>query len=170
MLKENEHFIFKKIPKGQLFIPDKNTFDYFDLTQEFSSIDEYWETIKNDIYCNQYIFFFKYLRNALGFCHNSSKRNYILVADIDKKILKNFIGCGRYTDNRVEFRVPRSFVTVDTIKDFLFYEPFDDDQTKELMAKYPNNFYSKDENDEANQIMKQKKLEFNEYKQFPKFN
>lgn len=170
LLKENEYFIFNKIPHNQLFIPNKNTFDYFDPNQLFISKYDYWETIRNDIYSNQYIFFFKYLRNALSFCHNSSKRNYILVADIDDEILENFIGCGRYIDNQVEYRVPRSFVTVDKIKDFLFYEPFDDEQTKELREKYPNNFYSKNEDNEANQIMKQKKLEFNEYKTFPIFD
>lgn len=170
LLQENKYTIFKKIPIDQMIIPQKNTFDYFDSSRIFQSRDEYWESIIDDIYQNQYIFFFKYLKNSLGFCHNSSKRNYILAANIDEEILNDFIGCGRYIDNQVEYRVPRRYVTPDTIKDFLFYEPYDDEQEQKLREKYPDNYCSQDEDREANKIMRIKKLEFNEYKQFPKFD
>ena len=36
--------------------------------------------------------------------------------------------------------------------------------------KYPDKFYLKDEDIEANKIIRQKKLEFNEYKKFLKFD
>lgn len=170
LLEQNQYKIFKKIPKCKIFIPNKNTFDYIDYNRIFESRDKYWETIIDDIYENQYIFFFKYLKNSLGFCHNTSKRNYILVADIDEKILNNFIGCGRYTGAQIEYRVPRKFITPDTIKEFLFYEPYDDEQTKEIREKYPDNYYSEVEDIEANMIMRIKKLEFNEYKKFPNFD
>lgn len=170
LLKENRYVIFEKIPKKKLFIPDKNTFDYFNPNRIFQSRDEFWESIRNDIYFNQYLFFFKYLKHALEFCHNSSKRNYILVVNIDDKILNDYIGCGRYIENQIEYRVPRSFITPEAIKDFLFFEPFDDEQMKQLKEKYPNNFFSKNESSEVSQIMYQKKLIFNEDKIFPEFN
>lgn len=170
LLQQNKYVIFKMIPRDKIFIPHKNTFDYYDCNRNYESKNDYWNYIRDDIYYNQYLFFFKYLKNALNFCHNSSKRNYILVADLDENILNDYIGCGRYIDNQVEYRVPRRFLTLDTIKDFLFYEPYDVQQTLNFSNRYPINFYSSTENEEANQIMKQKQLKFNKYKNHPKFN
>ena len=167
LLYENKYTIFKMIPTKWINIPNKNTFDYYDINKEFHSEIEFWESIRNDIFYNQYFFFFKYLKNALTFCHNTTKRNYILVADIDEDVLEKYIGCGRYIDNSIEYRVPRKIIKLDTIKDILYYEPYED--YSKLREKYPHNFYSDAEKEEAEMIMNQKKLVFNEYKKHPKF-
>lgn len=164
LLYENRFVIFKMVPKGELSIPDKNTFDYYDANMNFTSQKEFWNTVRYDIYYNQYFYFFKYLKNALEFCHNSSKQNYILVADIDEDILNRYIGCGRYIGNQIEYRVPRKYVKLDTIHDILYFESYNEKQVMELKNKYPNHFSSESENQVAEEIMKQKQLTFNEYK------
>lgn len=169
LLYENKFVVFKMIPSEEIRIPYKNTFDYYDSSRVFESKREFIDTVRNDIFYNQYFYFFKYLENALEFCNNSSKRNYILVADIDEDILDNYIGCGKYIGNQIEYRVPRKYVKLDTIHDILYFESYNEKQALELKNKYPNHFSSELENQEAEAIMKQKKLVFNEYKQKIKF-
>lgn len=161
--------IQEKIPPQRVCIPNKNTFDYYEKDRIFQTREEFFESISEEFYQKQYLFFFKYLHNALSYCNNSQNRNYILVADINEKVLELYIGCGRYIGNQIEYRVPRCYITPDTIKEFLYYEPCMFEQKREFLEKYPEEYYSELEDKEATQIMSQKKLVFNEYKKKPIF-
>lgn len=163
-IKNDEFIIFDKIPYQQIFIPNKNTFDYYPSDIAFSDYRSMLKYVSDDIYQNQYIFFFKYLRNALDFCVNSDKKNYILVADIDEDILDNYIGIGRYTDNQIEYRVPRCILSKDNIIDFLYFEPFVTEQAMTFKTQFGEAYYNPKEDEEANEVLKVKKLTFNEYK------
>jgi len=162
--KNNEFVIFVPVPYNQVLIPHKNTFDYYPRNSNLLTFDCISKYVSDDMYQNQYIFLFKYLRNALEFCVNSDKKNYILVLDMNEDVLDNFVGVGRYYGNQLEYRVPRKYIPKESIVDFLYFEPFISKQCKAFRERFPDSYFSELEDEEASEILKVKKLVFNEYK------
>ena len=108
------------------------------------------------------MFFARALITSLDFCVNCQKRNYIIVCDIAEEILKNYIGVGKYIDYRIEYRLPRVYVTPDTIKDVLYFEPYDEEQLLEIEQKYKDYFYvDSAEDQKTKQLIRERNLEFN---------
>ena len=55
---------------------------------------------------------------------------------IAEEILNKYIGVGNYDDYRIEYRLPRRFIDLNKIIDFLYYEPYDEIQIAEFRKKY----------------------------------
>lgn len=161
-LKNDEPIIYDKIPYEWACAKRKNTFDYTPKELYSAPIEVFKRYIAEDVYRQQYIFLARCLKTTLQFCVNSKKRNYIMVCDLDEDILNNYIGVGNYDDYRIEYRLPRRFITSDSIKEFLFFEPYDDEQMACFRKKY-NEYYDvkADEDEVAKKLMKLKGLEFN---------
>lgn len=156
--------IFDKIPYDSACCKSNNTFDYIPRSMEGIPIDDFRKYVSDDCYKNQYIFLAKYLSAAMEFCRNSSMKNYILVCDIDSKLIEPCIGVGDYKDGdyRIEYRLPRRLIKASDIIEFLYYEPYDDEQAKEFKEKYASHFYiPTSERENAHNLIKQKKLIFN---------
>lgn len=156
--------IFDKIPYDRAGCKFNNTFDYIPRSMENIPIDDFRKYVSDDCYKNQYIFLTKYLIGAMEFCQNSFAKNYILVCDVDLKIIEPYIGVGNYKDGdyRIEYRLPRRLIKVSDIIEFLYYEPYDTEQVKEFKKKYANNFYvPSSERENAHNLIKRKKLVFN---------
>ena len=165
-LKCGDHYIYDKVPIKYSQAVAKNTFDYVPKELYGMPLHIFKRYIAEDVYIKQYIFFARYLSASLEFCINCEKKNYIMVCDIDEKILDNYIGVGKYaTDYRREYRLPRSFVTSDNIVEFLYFEPYDKSQILEFKEKYKEHYnISSDEDRKAKQLMLERNLKFNEYK------
>lgn len=166
-LKNGYPIIYDKVPYKQAFANRNNTFNYVPDELINSPLHVFRKYISEDCYHNQYIFLARYLYAVLEFCNNSDKKNYIMVCDIDENILNNYIGVGNYLDGdyRIEYRLPRNFITPDTIKEFFFFEPFDRSQMNNFYEKYKEYYYVDDnESYKANKLILQKKLKFNSEK------
>lgn len=163
-LKNNSPIIYDKIPYKHAYAKRRNTFDYVPKELYGVPINIFKSYISEDCYSNQYIFLTKYLSATLKFCNNSKKKNYIMVCDVDENILNDYIGVGDYCDGdyRIEYRLPRKFITSEIIKEFLFYEPYDEKQVKEFYEKYKDYYSIKpEERENAKKLIYQKKLQFN---------
>ena len=165
-LKSDDPIIYDKILDKFAAIVPKNTFDYVPEKLYGMPVHILRKYIACDCYTKQYIFFARYLSATLEFCLNSEKKNYIMVCDIDENLLNNYIGVGKYTiDYRREYRVPRCFVSSSNIVEFLYFEPYDKNQINEFRRKYSDCYkISAEEDGKAKQLMLEKKLKFNEYK------
>lgn len=164
LLLNNDDIIFEKVPYDEACCHPDNTFDYIPKNMINIPIDKFREYVSDDCYEKQYIFFSKYLIGALEFCKNTSMQNFILVCEIDSKIIDPYIGVGDYKDGnyRIEYRVPRKLINSSNILDILFYEPYDEDQLKELEKKYINDFYVPSiEKENAKKLIKRNGLLFN---------
>ena len=85
-----------------------------------------------------------------------------MVCDIDEEILKKYVGIGNYTNYRIEYRLPRDFITLDNLKDFLDFEPYSEFQIEEFRKKYKYHYeIPVDEDDAAKKLMLKKSLQFN---------
>lgn len=156
--------IFGKIPYDRAGCKFNNTFDYIPRSMENIPIDDFRKYVADDCYKNQYIFLTKYLIAAMEFCKNRSMKNYILVCEINSQIIEPYIGVGDYKDGdyRIEYRLPRRLIKVSDIIEFLYYEPYDVEQSKKFKEKYANNFHvPSSERENAHNLIKQKKLIFN---------
>jgi len=164
ILLSGKEILFDRVPYERAGCNNNNTFDYVPIEYKDMSISNFKKYVSLDCYKNQYIFLAKYLYASLGFCINSQLKNYILVCDIDKEKIEQYIGVGDYKDEdyRIEYRVPRKIIDVSNIVEFLYFEPWDHEQMKELYEKYKENFYiPKTEYEDACNLIKQKKLVFN---------
>ena len=161
-LKNGEYVIYDKIPYKRARAAEENTFDYVPKEMYSMPLHIFRRYIAEDVFSKQYIFLAKYLYTTFEFCNNSQKKNYIMVCDIEEDILNEYIGVGNYIDYRIEFRLPRKFISPDKIKEFLFFEPYDDIQMRQFKDMYEDKYYPPSEEDElARRLIKQKKLEFN---------
>lgn len=163
-LKNGDSIIYDKVPYERAYAPAKNTFDYVPIELYKAPIEEFRKYISEDCYINQYIFFARYLYATFDRCINCQKRNYIIVCDIDENILNPYIGVGDYCDEdyRIEYRLPRRFITSEMIKDVLFFEPYDEMQMREFHEKYKEHYaVPKEEREIARKIIRQKGLKFN---------
>lgn len=156
LLYEDEYMIFDTTQQNNLFVSDKKDLDNHDDNNDFTFQDEIFSNMECDPNYNQYFYFSKYLSDALEFCDSSNKQNYILVADIDEELLKHCIRCSRKAENKIEFRVPRKCVKLDTIHEVLYFEPYNEKQLIELKNKYSNHFSFKLEKDKSEENIKQK--------------
>lgn len=164
ILLNDEDIIFDKIPYDRAGCKSNNTFDYIPRSMENIPIDDFRKYVADDCYKNQYIFLAKYLIGAMEFCKNRTMQNYILVCEIDSQTIEPYIGVGDYKDGdyRIEYRLPRRLIKKSNIIEFLYYEPYDDEQIKEFKEKYANDFYVPSlERESAHNLIKQKKLIFN---------
>ena len=59
-----------------------------------------------------------------------------MICDIEENILNQYVGVGNYDDYRIEYRLPRKFVISKNIIDFLYFEPYDDQQMANFKKKY----------------------------------
>lgn len=90
-----------------------------------------------------------------------------MVCNLSENILDNYVGVGDYDDYRIEYRLPRAFVTPDKIRDFLYFEPYNPEQMETFKKLYADYYMIKpDEDEKARKLMLEKKLEFNRYKKF----
>lgn len=161
-LENGEPIIYDRVPYDRACIKPKNTFDYIPKELYNAPAEVFRKYIADDVYQQQYIFLAKYLKTSLQFCYNREKRNYIMVCNIDEEILNNYIGVGNYDDYRIEYRLPRRFITPDKIGEFLFFEPYDDEQILEFRKKYNDYLDINPEEDAlAKRLILEKKLEFN---------
>lgn len=161
-LKDGYPIIYDKVPYRFAEVSRENTFDYVPKVLYNAPGHIFRRYISEDCYSKQYIFLAKYLQATLGFCSNSEKRNYIMVCDIPEVVLDNYIGVGNYDDYRIEYRVPRVYITPDTIKEFLYFEPYDDDQILEFQKRYEDSFFiSPTEDEKAKKLMLERNLQFN---------
>lgn len=163
-LKNGDQIIYDKVPTKFAHAQRNNTFDYVPKELYDAPVHVFKRYISEDCYYKQYIFLAKYLYATFQFCRNSQKKNYIMVCDIDEKILNQFVGVGDYLDGdyRIEYRLPRKFITPDMIKEFLFFEPYDDIQMKDFYEKYKDFYYiDNNEKEVAHEFVLQKKLKFN---------
>ncbi len=160
---ENGEFvIYDKIPYAKAYASSENTFDYVPKELYRAPIEEFKKYISEDIYINQYIFFARYLKTAMEFCNNTEKKNYIMVCDIEDTILNQYIGVGNYDDYRIEYRLPRRFIDLDKIIEFLYFEPYDQEQIENFKEKYKDFMaISPKEEEEAKKLMLHKNLIFN---------
>ena len=160
-LENDEFFIYDKIPEEEVVIKRKNTPDY--LSGE--PIEKIRKYVSEDCFANQYIFLSRYILNAGSFCRNSTKKNYIVVFDIDEDILNQYIGVGKYVEYLIEYRLPRKFITSDNIKEILYYEPIDYSTLEKARIRYADSFApTNDADTEARRLIMEKRLVFNEYK------
>lgn len=165
MFKKNKFVLQKKIPKEDIYIPSVNTFDYYNPNYSYTNYDEVKEYVSEDMYQKQYVFFYKYINDALSVCNFNC--NYIIVVDINPDILSKYIGCGLYnyaTKYRIEYRIPRVFIQKDDIKDYIrCYSLID-------YLRYCRQNYgiyyalTKEEEIEANTLISNQKLLFNKEK------
>lgn len=161
-LKRGEFVIYDKVPPKLAGVKRKNTFDYAPKELYSAPIHVFKRYVSEDCYRKQYMFFARALGTSLDFCVNCQKRNYIIVCDISEEILKDYIGVGNYDDYRIEYRLPRIFVTPNSIKDVLFFEPYDEKQLIEIKRKYKDYFYvDPAEDKKAKQLIRERNLEFN---------
>lgn len=161
-LKNGEFVIYNKVPYKLAGAKRKNTFDYAPKELYSAPSHIFKRYVSEDCYNKQYIFFARAIVTSLDFCVNCQQRNYIIVCDIAKEILENYIGVGNYDDYRIEYRLPRVYVTPDTIKDVLYFEPYDEEQLLEIRQKYKDYFYvDPAENQKAKQLILERNLEFN---------
>lgn len=163
-LENNEDIVFSKVPINKINISRCNTFDYYPKDMIFDNYIEMNQYISDDIFMNQYIFLFKYLRNAYDFCEPYEERDYILVADLDEEILNEYIGVGKYFINslkRIEYRLPRKFIKKENIVDFLYYDILDIEQLKIYQDRFRDFYFSESEEINANKLILKKSLVFN---------
>lgn len=81
---------------------------------------------------------------------------------IAEEILNKYIGVGNYDDYRIEYRLPRRFIDLNKIIDFLYYEPYDEIQIAEFRKKYSDYMtIPTREDEEAKRLMLKKSLIFN---------
>ena len=98
----------------------------------------------------------------MEFCNNVEKKNYIMLCDIDEAVLKQYIGVGNYDDYRIEYRLPRRFINLDKIIEFLYFEPYDEVQIAEFRKKYGDYMeIPLKEDEEAKRLMLKKNFVFN---------
>lgn len=135
-LKDDISIIYDRIPYKEAYAHRKNTFDYVPEELRSAPIEKFKQYISDDCFLKQYIFFAKYLKATLEFCNNSCKKNYIMICDIEEDVLNQYVGVGNYDDYRIEYRLPRKFVTSKNIVDFLYFEPYDDQQMANFKKKY----------------------------------
>lgn len=168
-LQNDSPIIYDKILAQYACAKGKNTFDYVPKELYGAPLHIFRRYISEECYSNQYIFLARYLSATFEFCNNSRKKTYIMVCDIDENILNNYIGVGNYCDGdyRIEYRLPRRFITSEMIKEFLFFEPCDEKQMAEFHEKYKDYYSVKpEEKENAKKLIYQKKLQFNEDRKF----
>lgn len=159
---KEEPVIYDKVPYQKAHASRKNTFDYVPRELYSVPIEEFKKYIAEDVYKQQYVFLARYLKTAMEFCNNSKKKNYIMVCDITEEILNKYIGVGNYDDYRIEYRLPRRFIDLNKIIDFLYYEPCDEMQIAEFRKKYSDYMtIPTREDEEAKRLMLKKNLTFN---------
>lgn len=164
-LENDEFFIYDKIPEDEVVIKRKNTFDYIPDYLRGEPIEKIKRYVSEDCFANQYIFLSRYILNAGSFCRNSTKKNYIVVFDINEDILNQYIGVGKYVEYLIEYRLPRKFITSDNIKEILYYEPIDYSTLEKARIRYADSFApTNDADTEARRLIMEKRLVFNEYK------
>jgi hypothetical protein len=133
--------VYRKVMMG------KNTFSMLSENDKQLSEEEKLLKVAEINYNKQYIFLFKYLGNALRFCQNISKKNWILVADIPSTILYKSIGVGKYPNEGYKLEYMISLIDefdYNWIQDFQYYEPMD--VTDQMREKYEGRFGSTSEN------------------------
>lgn len=161
-LKNGEFVIYDKIPYKNAHVSRKNTFDYVPKKLYNAPLHIFKRYISEDCYSKQYIFLARALKSTFEFCNNSQKKNYIIVCDIEERILNNYIGVGNYVDYRIEYRLPRAFITPNKIKDVLYFEPYDENQMTKFRKKYKDYYdVAPDEDEMAKKLIQEKRLEFN---------
>ena len=154
--------IYDKVPYLKAHASRKNTFDYVPRELYSAPIEEFKKYIAEDVYRQQYVFFARYLKTAMEFCNNIKKKNYIMVCDIDEAVLNQYIGVGNYDDYRIEYRLPRRFIDLDKIIEFLYYELYDEGQMAEFKKKYSDYLViPSNEDEEAKKLMLRNNLVFN---------
>lgn len=164
-LENDEFFIYDKIPEDEVVIKRKNTFDYIPDYLRGEPIEKIRKYVSKDCFANQYIFLSRYILNAGSFCRNSTKKNYIVIFDIDEDILNQYIGVGKYVEYLIEYRLTRKFITSDNIKEILYYEPIDYSTLEKARIRYADSFApTNDADTEARRLIMEKRLVFNEYK------
>ena len=85
-----------------------------------------------------------------------------MICDIEEDILNKYVGVGNYDDYRIEYRLPRKFVISKNIIDFLYFEPYDDQQMANFKKKYADLYEIPPEEDKkAKTLILEKKLQFN---------
>ena len=81
------------------------------------------------------------------------------------EILNQYVGVGKYVEYLIEYRLPRAFITSENIKEILYYEPIEYSTLAEARLKYAASFSpTKEADQEAHALIKEKKLVFNEDK------
>ena len=159
---KEEYVIYDKVPYPKVYASRNNTFDYVPKELYSAPIEKFKKYIAEDVYKQQYVFFARYLKTAMEFCNNIKKKNYIMVCDIDDAILNQYIGVGNYDDYRIEYRLPRKFIDLDKIIEFLYFEPYDEIQIAEFRKKYSDYMtIPTREDEEAKRLMLKKNLTFN---------
>ena len=160
---KEEPVIYDKVPYPKAYASRENTFDYVPKELYSAPIEEFKKYIAEDVYKQQYVFLARYLKTAMEFCNNTMKKNYIMVCDIDEDILNQYIGVGNYDDYRIEYRLPRRFIDLDKIIEFLYFEPYDEIQIADFRKKYSDYMVIPSrEDEEAKKLMFKKNLVFNE--------
>lgn len=161
-LKNGYNIIYDKVPYKRAYATSKNTFEYVPKELYGAPMHIFRRYISEDCYSKQYIFLARYLSSTFEFCINREKKNYIMVCDIKEEILNQYIGVGNYGDYRIEYRLPRVYITPDEIKEFLYFEPYTESQMLEFRKKYES-YYMPDVSEDltAKKLMLDKKLVFN---------
>ncbi len=162
-LKNYDYTLYRKVPWNKIWIPGANTFDYVPKELYGNRVSEINKYVSNDVFKKQYMFLARHLVTALDFCRNWENKNYIMVCDIPEEILNDYIGVGDYYDDcRIEYRLPRCFITPDTIIDFLYFEVYNEEQISKFREKYDEYLDIKiDDDDKARELMLEKNLKFN---------
>lgn len=164
-LKSGKSVIYDKVPYKEVHVPRKNTFEYVPKQLYNAPLHIVKQYISDDCYAKQYLFFARSLKATFEFCRNSQKKNYIIICDIEEKILNDYIGVGNYVDYRIEYRLPRIFITPNKIKDILYFEPYDESQMVEFQKKYETYYdIAPNEDEMAKELILKNGLEFNEHR------
>ena len=168
-LKNNDYYIYEKIPYEFAYANRENTFDYIPKELYGKELEEQQKYVSENEYINQYIFLARSLEASLDYCSNSRKRNYVVIFDIEEEILNQYIGVGKYERYRIEYKLPRKFIMPENIIDVLFFEPYDTEQMDEFERKYQNYYWIKlDEDENARKLILEKNLQFNTSKKYTK--
>lgn len=161
-IKKGEYKIFPKVPIDEITIRNNiNTFCYCNSNTTYDSYDALAHYVSDDIYDKQYIFLFKYLNNALRFTRGTGC--YTLVADVNEKILSEYMGIGNYLYEgyHIEYRVPGHIIIPEHVIEVA--PCYSWELQDAIRERYPNNINGDNETLEAMEIMKQKRLEFTDY-------
>ena len=166
-LKNGYAIIYDKVPYKRAYATSKNTFEYVPKELYGAPMHIFRRYISEDCYSKQYIFLARYLSSTFEFCINREKKNYIMVCDIEEEIINKYIGVGKYRDYRIEYRLPRVYITPDKIKEFLYFEPYTESQMAEFRERYKE-YYADGIEEEmyAKKLILERKLEFNSDRNF----
>ena len=169
MFEKGKYVLYPKLEPEMIIVPYPNTFEYYDPNKTYKDVEEIKEYVSDDMYDNQYVFFFKYLNDALDYGYMSG--TYVMVVDLDDNLLNSYIGCGIYEEYhplRIEYRVPRRYIKKENILEFFKYTS-NVFAYRNFIRKYHQyiSLGSKKEDEEAHKLMLKKDLKFNLEKDFP---